>query len=126
MSRSCTRSLVAHPLSRGSGGAVIWLDAVLTEQDAQALQLATQSLVLRDQGLSGQAGGQLILQPQLDREQPPFLVPKRRGGLEIPRRERGFLFPPHLVELLGGVNEVSGQLALQVVQLAFVGQQAQD
>lgn len=44
------RSLRPGRASGGSGGAVVWLDAVLAQQVAQAIELAVQSLVFRDDG----------------------------------------------------------------------------
>ena len=103
---------IAEPGSRGvsggAGGAVVWLDAVLAEQAAQAIELAVHSLVLRDDGPDVDAGRPLVLQPQFLGAQLLFPFTQRRGGLKVTRVERGLLLPPHLAELIGGVGKVAG------------------
>src|SRR6185369_727449 len=59
------RSLRPDRASGGAGGAAVWLDAVLAEQAAQAIELAVQLLAFRDDGLTTGAQCQLLLQPQL-------------------------------------------------------------
>ena len=78
--------------SGGSGGAAVRLDAVLAEQVAQAVKLAVQSLVFRDEGLAADAGRQLVLQPCLVGKQEAFPVAQRRGAIEIPGVEGGLFF----------------------------------
>jgi hypothetical protein len=80
---------------------------VLPEQAAHAVELVVQSLVVRDDGLNVHARGPPVLQPQLVREQLPFPVAQRRGGVEVSRVQRGLLLAPYLSELPGGVYHVS-------------------
>src|SRR5258708_34665212 len=53
---------LAGRASSGSGCAAVWLDAVLAEQVAQALELGAQALVLPEYGFAGRADRQLVLQ----------------------------------------------------------------
>ncbi len=63
--RTCqnVRSLRPDWASGGSGGAAVWLDAVLAEQVAQPVELAVQPLVSREHGLTAHADCELLLQP---------------------------------------------------------------
>src|SRR5260370_7119018 len=95
---------IADPGSRGvsggAGGAAVRLDAVLAEQVAEAIELAVDSLVLRDDGPDVDAGRPLVLQPQFLGAQLLFPFTQRRGALKVTRVERGLLLPPHLADLL--------------------------
>ena len=103
---------IAKPGSRGvsggAGGAAVGLDAVLAQQVAEAIELAVDSLVLRDDGPDVDAGPPLVLQPQFLGSQLLFPFAQRRGGLKVTRVERGPQLPPHLAELIGGVGKVAG------------------
>jgi hypothetical protein len=57
------RSLRPKWASGGSGGAAVWLDAVLAEQVAQPIELPVQPLVFREHGLTAHADCELLLQP---------------------------------------------------------------
>src|SRR6266540_5243706 len=114
--------------SGGSGGAAVWLDAVLAQQVPQPFELAVHPLVLLDHRLNVHAGRPLALQPQLVGEQLLFSVAQRRSAVEVARVERGLLLPPHLGELLRGVDQLGRhrqphQPRLRTGQLTHVGQQ---
>jgi hypothetical protein len=82
------RSVVsAGPASGCSGGAAVWLDAVLAEQVVQAAEFATQPLL---------TGKHLL-----------FPVAQRRGGLDVSRGERGLLLLLRPGKLVRSVREVS-------------------
>jgi hypothetical protein len=70
--------------SGGAGRAVVWLDAVVAEQAAQAVKLAAQILVLRNKSLLGiwrfAVGAHPAFQPPLIRDQVPFPVAQRLSG----------------------------------------------
>src|SRR6266511_3841079 len=71
--------------SGGSGGAAVWLDAVLAQQVPQPFELAVHPLVLLDHRLNVHAGRPLALQPQLVGEQLLFSVAQRRSAVEVAR-----------------------------------------
>ena len=119
----------AGPVSGGSRGAAVRLDAVLAEQVAQAIELTVHPLVLRDNGPDIYTGCPRVLQPQLLGAQLLFPSAQRRGALVVARLERGCLLPLRLAELLGDVGKAGGdgeadQPRFRICLLVPAGQQS--
>jgi 1-acyl-sn-glycerol-3-phosphate acyltransferase len=95
-------------------GAVLWLDALLAEQTAKALDLAAQPLEPLGQGGEIQLrGGPLLLPGGLLAQQVPFPVAQRRRGLVVLGPRGRVLLAPGLRYLLVEITHVrSGAHAL--------------
>jgi hypothetical protein len=94
--------------SGGLCGPAVWLDAMLTKQLPQALDLAVQVVVLLDDRLKVHPGRPCPLLLRQPAKQLPFLVAQPGGPLEVLRVDRGLLLPPHLSQLLLSLAKLLG------------------
>jgi hypothetical protein len=94
--------------SGGLRGPAVGLDPVPAQQLPQALDLAVESLVLLDDRRKVHPGPPLQLPLHQHPQQLLLLVAQRCGLVEVLRIDRGLLLPPHLGELLLGLEKVIG------------------